>query len=125
VRAADASDVRLTGSLPRLAFGYTQTVRDVVASGALGEISYGRVRLSHAGAVAGGERGQWLPERFFDPGAAIGGALTDLGCHPAYLVQLFLGASPETVSATYRSLTGRALAANEAAAAGATVRYGR
>ena len=32
----------------------------------------------------------------------IGGALTDLGCHPVYLMQRFLGAHPETVSATYR-----------------------
>ena len=73
-------------------------------AGALGRLTYGRVRLSHDGAVAG-----WLPERFFDPRAAIGGALTDLGCHPVYLIQRFLGAEPDTVSATYRSLTGRAV----------------
>jgi predicted dehydrogenase len=109
VAAADAHDVRLTVSLPRLSFGYTQTVREVVDSGVLGEISYGRVRLSHAGAVDGSERGKWLPERFFDPDAATGGALTDLGCHPVYLVQLFLGAAPDSVSATYRSLTGHAV----------------
>jgi 1,5-anhydro-D-fructose reductase (1,5-anhydro-D-mannitol-forming) len=109
VAAADANDVRLTVSLPRLSLGSVQTVREVVESGSLGDISYGRVRLSHSGAAPGGERGAWLPERFFDPATAVGGALTDLGCHPAYLVQLFLGSRPETVSATYRSLTGRAL----------------
>jgi predicted dehydrogenase len=96
-------------SLPRLYHGYTQTVREVVDSGVLGEISYGRVRLSHAGAVGLPDRPAWLPDRFFDPAAAIGGALTDLGCHPVYLVQLFLGAFPDTVSATYRSLTRRAV----------------
>jgi predicted dehydrogenase len=67
-------------------------------------LTYARVRLSHDGATAG-----WLPERFFDPQTAIGGALTDLGCHPVYLVQRILGSTPETVSATYRSLTGRAV----------------
>jgi len=44
--------------------------------------------------------------------AAIGGALTDLGCHPVYLVQLFLGADPDTVSATYRSVAGLGLEDN-------------
>ena len=31
--------------------------------------------------------------------AAVGGALSDLGCHPVYLTQLILGTSPATVSA--------------------------
>ena len=62
------------------------------------------MRLSHDGATAG-----WLPERFYDPATAVGGALTDLGCHPVYLIQRWLGARPEAVTATYRSLTGRAV----------------
>ncbi len=102
VAAADAAGVSLVVSLPRLYHGYTRAVED--ALGELGRLTYGRVRLSHDGAVAG-----WLPERFFDPGPAIGGALSDLGCHPVYLIQRFLGAGPDTVSATYRSFTGRAV----------------
>ena len=62
----------------------------------------------------------WLPDRFFDQKTAIGGALTDLGCHPVYLTQLFLGADAETVSATYRSVNGRGLEDN----AVVTVGYG-
>ena len=58
------------------------------------------MRLAHDGATAG-----WLPDRFFNPAEAVGGALTDLGCHPVYLVQLFLGASPATIEATYTHLT--------------------
>jgi predicted dehydrogenase len=104
VAAADAAGVALVVSLPRLYHGSTRAVAGVLADGALGRLTYGRVRLSHDGAVAG-----WLPERFFDPRQAIGGALTDLGCHPVYLIQRFLGADPDTVSATYRSLTGRAV----------------
>jgi predicted dehydrogenase len=44
---------------------------------------------------------------FYDPADAVGGALSDLGCHPVYLTQLFLGARPATVSATYASFTKR------------------
>ncbi|QNE16791.1 Gfo/Idh/MocA family oxidoreductase [Kribbella qitaiheensis] len=113
IAAADANKVKLVVSLPRLAHGYTQAIREVIDSGDLGRLTYGRVRLSHDGAIAknGGEDG-WLPRRFFEPETAIGGALTDLGCHPVYLLQLFLGADPETVSATYRSVAGRDLEDN-------------
>lgn len=104
VRACEEAGVALVVSLPRLYHGYTTAIRDEIASGRLGELTYARVRLSHDGAIA-----PWLPERFFDPATAIGGALTDLGCHPVYLTQLFLGAAPDSVSAVYRSVTGRAV----------------
>jgi predicted dehydrogenase len=104
VAATDAAGVSLVVSLPRLYHGYTHAVADVLAAGTLGPLTHGRVRVSHDGAVA-----NWLPERFYDPEAAIGGALTDLGCHPVYLIQRFLGPDPDTVSATYRSLTERAV----------------
>ena len=102
--AARAAGVQVVVSLPRLYHGYTTAITEVLDGGSLGRLTYARVRLSHDGATAG-----WLPERFFDPETAIGGALTDLGCHPVYLVQRILGSTPGTVSATYRSLTGRAV----------------
>lgn len=102
IRVADEHRVKLIVSLPRLHHGYTKAISEIILSGKLGRLTHGRVRLSHDGAVAG-----WLPDRFYDPAAAIGGALTDLGCHPVYLTQLFLGSSPESVSATYRSVTDR------------------
>jgi predicted dehydrogenase len=106
VAAADAHDVRLVVSLPRLAHGYTQAITDVLAGGSLGRLTHARVRLSHEGAVPRADGPGWLPERFFDPAVAIGGALTDLGCHPVYLVQRFLGFDVESVAATYRSVYG-------------------
>lgn len=112
IAAADGNGVRLVVSLPRLAHGYTQAICDVIGSGQLGQLTYGRVRLSHDGAVPRDGNDGWLPARFFDQQTAIGGALTDLGCHPVYLLQLFLGAEPETVSATYRSVAGRGLEDN-------------
>ena len=100
IAVADKAGVALVVSLPRLYHGYTRAIVDKLASEELGELTYCRTRLSHDGAIAG-----WLPDRFYDPAAAVGGALSDLGCHPVYLTQLLLGALPATVSATYASLT--------------------
>jgi 1,5-anhydro-D-fructose reductase (1,5-anhydro-D-mannitol-forming) len=100
IDAADRAGIALVVSLPRLYHGYTRAILAVLAEGRLGELTYCRIRLSHDGAIAG-----WLPERFYDAGDAVGGALSDLGCHPIYLTQLFLGAVPATVSATYASFT--------------------
>ncbi|WP_413602101.1 Gfo/Idh/MocA family protein [Curtobacterium sp. Curtsp57] len=104
IATCDAAGVTLIVSLPRLYHGYTQAILEEIRSGRLGEVNHARVRLSHDGAVR-----PWLPERFFDPSTAIGGALTDLGCHPVYLTQLFLGARPDSVEAVYRSVTRRAV----------------
>ena len=102
IKACDDHEVKLIVSLPRLYHGYTTLINDELASGNLGDLVYGRIRLCHNGSVA-----NWLPDRFYDPETAIGGALTDLGCHPVYLAQLFLGPSPASVSATYGSVTDR------------------
>jgi predicted dehydrogenase len=118
IAATDDNGVKLVVSLPRLAHGYTQAIREVIAGGELGQLTYGRIRLSHDGAIPRGGAQGWLPQRFFDQKTAIGGALTDLGCHPVYLLQLFLGADPETVSATYRSVAGRGLEDNAVVTAG-------
>ena len=100
IGVADGAGVALVVSLPRLYHGYTSAIMTELADGQLGELTYCRVRLSHDGAIAG-----WLPDRFYDPTAAVGGALSDLGCHPVYLTQLLLGAFPATLSATYASFT--------------------
>jgi 1,5-anhydro-D-fructose reductase (1,5-anhydro-D-mannitol-forming) len=102
VAAADNAGLALVVSLPRLYHGYTGAIVEQLDEQRLGDLTYCRIRLSHDGAVAG-----WLPERFYDAAAAVGGALSDLGCHPVYLTQLFLGASPATMSATYASFTKR------------------
>jgi predicted dehydrogenase len=118
IAATDAAGVKLIVSLPRLYHGYTQAITEVIDSGQLGTLTYGRVRLSHDGAIPRDGVAGWLPQRFFEPKTAIGGALTDLGCHPVYLTQLFLGATPETVSATYRSVAGLGLEDNAVVVAG-------
>jgi predicted dehydrogenase len=102
VAAAADAGVALVVSLPRLYDDYTQAIERILDDGSLGDLTYTRVRLAHDGWVAG-----WLPERFGDPQTAIGGALTDLGCHPAYLTRLFHRAEPTSLSASYGSVTGR------------------
>jgi predicted dehydrogenase len=107
VAAARAEGVSLVVSLPRLSEPFITTATRLADEGALGEITYARVRVAHDGWLAG-----WLPERFADPVAAIGGAFADLGCHPAYLVQRFLGANPDRITAAYGHVTGRAVEDN-------------
>jgi 1,5-anhydro-D-fructose reductase (1,5-anhydro-D-mannitol-forming) len=114
VEAAREAGVRLVVSLPRLSESSTATIVRAIEDGSLGDVTYTRVRLAHDGSVAG-----WLPARFYEPADAIGGALTDLGCHAVYLTQRFLGTEPETVSAVYSSVTGEALEDN----AVVTLRY--
>lgn len=110
---ARANGVELVVSLPRLSEPTTLAVRRLIDAGDLGEVTYARVRMAHDGWLAG-----WLPERFADPVAAIGGAFADLGCHPAYLVQHFLGARPRTVSATYGAFTERTVEDNAVVVSG-------
>ncbi|RKP44811.1 gfo/Idh/MocA family oxidoreductase [Cohnella endophytica] len=99
--AVKDAGVKFAVSLPRLYAGYTRTIAKVVESGLLGQLTMARVRLSHNGAIA-----DWLPPHFYSLEQCGGGALIDLGCHPMYLVRLFLGL-PESVSANFGYVTGK------------------
>jgi predicted dehydrogenase len=112
VSAVREAGVKLTVSLPRLYDGYTQAIRRVLAEGTLGRLTLARVRLSHNGATA-----NWLPPHFYSKEQCGGGALIDLGCHPMYLVRLFLGL-PDRVSASYGYVTGKEVEDNAAAVLG-------
>jgi 1,5-anhydro-D-fructose reductase (1,5-anhydro-D-mannitol-forming) len=114
VALADGLGLALVVSLPRLADPLAVTVRRLVGDRTLGDVTFARVRMAHDGWIAG-----WLPERFGDPAAALGGALADLGCHPVYLVQALLGARPESVRATYGRVTDHSVEDN----AVVTMRY--
>ncbi|MFD5214044.1 Gfo/Idh/MocA family protein [Microbacterium sp. NPDC058345] len=107
IESSRAQAAPLVVSLPRLTEPLTVTITQLIDDGALGDVTYARVRMAHDGWLGG-----WLPERFADPVAAIGGAFADLGCHPAYLVQRMLGAAPEAITAAYGHVTGRAVEDN-------------
>ena len=67
------------------------------------------MRVGHNGAVrTDSDPDGWLPAHFYDPATAEGGALIDFGAHPLYVSRHLLG-MPETVSATYGYVTGRAV----------------
>ncbi|RAW13000.1 gfo/Idh/MocA family oxidoreductase [Paenibacillus taichungensis] len=102
--------VKMTVSLPRLNDGYTLTIQDVLNQGLLGKVTYVRVRLSHNGAIA-----NWLPEHFYDLKDCQGGALIDLGCHPMYLTNLFLGQEVTGVNANFGYFTGKEVEDNAVA----------
>jgi len=101
----ERAGVVLMLSLPRLYHGYTRAIRSVLDEGRLGDVTLVRTRLSHGGALGDA----WLPAHFFDPEQCGGGAMVDLGCHPMYLARLFLGGMPESLTASYGYVTGRAV----------------
>lgn len=102
--------VKMTVSLPRLNDGYTLTIQDVLNQGLLGKVTYVRVRLSHNGAIA-----NWLPEHFYHLEDCQGGALIDLGCHPMYLTNLFMGQEVTGVNANFGYVTGKEVEDNAVA----------
>jgi 1,5-anhydro-D-fructose reductase (1,5-anhydro-D-mannitol-forming) len=113
--AVEQAGVKLTVSLPRLNAGYTQAIQAILAAGQLGELTEVRTRLSHNGAISTSkDPSGWLPEHFYNLEQCAGGAMIDLGCHPMYLARLFLGL-PESVSAHYGYVTGRAVEDNAVA----------
>ncbi len=113
--AVEQAGIKLTVSLPRLNDGYTQAIKERIDQGQLGTLTLVRARLSHNGALKTAEKpGGWLPPHFFDLEQCAGGALIDLGSHPMYLTRLFLGL-PESISATYGYVTGRAVEDNAVA----------
>jgi predicted dehydrogenase len=112
VAAAAAAGVAFTVSLPRLYHGLARTVAAAVDEGVLGRLTLVRARLAHDGALTGEAHPDgWLPQRFYHPDEAQGGAMLDLGCHPMVLTRRFLG-MPERVSASYGHVSGRAVEDN-------------
>ena len=118
VAAVEQAGVVFVVSMRRLADPATVAIRELIAQGALGDVTLVRVRDSHSGALRTEQRPDgWLPAQFYSLEQAQGGALIDL-CHPVYLTRAFLG-RPEGVSAIFGHVTGRAVDDN----AVVTLRY--
>ncbi len=76
-------------------------LKELQDSGVLGEITYMRVRNVHNGSIAG-----WLPPHFYDKEQCGGGAMMDLGAHPMYLLDWFMG-EPISINSIFTSVTGK------------------
>lgn len=109
LQAVDEAGVVMAVCLPRLSNGYTRAVKALIDGGELGRITYFRMRVGHNGAMrTESDPDGWLPAQFHNLAEAQGGALIDLGAHPLYLARYLVG-MPESVSATYGYVTGRAV----------------
>ena len=76
-------------------------VKKLADSGALGTLTYARVRNVHSGSIA-----DWLPPHFYDEAACGGGAMIDLGAHPCYTLAWFLG-KPVSIQSCFTNVTPR------------------
>ena len=65
------------------------------------QIAKARVHNYHNGSTAG-----WLPPHFYDAAQTGGGAMMDLGAHPMYTLNWFLG-EPKSVVSMFTTVTGK------------------
>ena len=104
--AVRASSIRFTISFPRRTIAPLVHAKAMLDSGALGDVTLLRIRISHDGALR-----NWLPAHFFDPQACGGGAMIDLGAHGMYLSRWLLG-TPVRCTSIFNSVTKRAVEDN-------------
>ena len=104
--AVRAASIQFTISFPRRTIAPLVHAKAMLDSGALGDVTLLRIRISHDGALR-----NWLPAHFFDPQACGGGAMIDLGAHGMYLSRWLLG-TPVRCTSIFNSVTGRAVEDN-------------
>lgn len=101
IAAVEAAGVQFMVSLPQRTDPRHLFAKKAVSQGWLGDITLMRARIGHSGSID-----NWLPAHFYDPQAAGGGALIDLGCHPMYLTRWILG-EPVRITARLTHFTDR------------------
>ena len=99
--AVEKSGKVFTISFPHRTFPALLAAKEILDSGALGEITYARAHNYHDGSIAG-----WLPDTFYDANETGGGAMIDLGAHPMYCLKWFLG-NPVSMVSMFTSVTKR------------------
>lgn len=95
--AVKENGVKFCISYPQLTTPLIQLCSQEIEKGTLGDIHYLRFRMAHNGALAG-----WLPDYWYDPKDAGGGAMMDLGCHPLYIASYLLG-KPSRVASMFNN----------------------
>ncbi|MDR3084994.1 MAG: Gfo/Idh/MocA family oxidoreductase [Christensenellaceae bacterium] len=86
-KAIDASGKVFCISLPLRATRRVLYIKKLIEDGALGRVTGARFRRSHSGVSD-----HWLPAYWFDVEKTGGGAMMDLGAHPAYVLPFLFGA---------------------------------
>ena len=104
--AVEENNVKFTICFPHKTMPRNLFAKRVLEAGLLGQVTYLRVRNAHGGASDG-----WLPDHFYNQEQCGGGAMIDLGAHPMYLINWFLG-MPESVSSAFTYVTGKAVEDN-------------
>lgn len=104
--AVEASGGKFTISFPHKTFPTLQAAKKIMDDGKIGKVTYGRVRNVHNGSIA-----NWLPDFFYNEAQTGGGAMMDLGAHPMYTLNWFLGA-PKSVVSMFTKVTGKAVEDN-------------
>lgn len=99
--AVKESGVKFTISYPHKTWPTLKAAKALVESGKLGKITYARVRDAHNGSTAG-----WLPPHFYDAAQTGGGAMMDLGAHPMYTLNWFMG-EPKSIVSMFTQVTGK------------------
>lgn len=99
--AVHKAGVKFTISFPFRSHPVSLYAKQLMKSGALGDISLYRHRNAH-----GGSSQNWLPEYWYDKKDACGGALMDLGCHSIYLAAHLFG-RPKKVMTMMQDRIGR------------------
>ncbi len=99
--ALEQNNTDLTLSLVKKCDSEFLFAKQMIESGALGQITYARMRNVHNGST-----GNWLPAHFYNKEECGGGAMIDLGAHPMYLLNWLLG-EPRTVQSTFTDVTDR------------------
>jgi predicted dehydrogenase len=107
--ALDKQGTDLTISLVKKSDREFLFAKQLVQSGALGRITYARMRNVHNGSI-----GNWLPAHFYSKEQCGGGAMIDLGAHPMYLLNWLLG-EPKTIQSTFTNITGHEVEDNAVA----------
>ena len=112
-KAVKESGVKFTVSFPHKTWPTLKAAKELVDSGKLGQITYIRVHNCHNGSVAPQPDGSlgWLPPHFYDASQTGGGAMMDLGAHPMYTLNWFMG-EPKTVTSQFTNVTPRAVEDN-------------
>ncbi|MDR2515631.1 MAG: Gfo/Idh/MocA family oxidoreductase [Christensenellaceae bacterium] len=101
-KAIDTAGKVFCISLPLRATKRVLYVKKLIEDGTLGRVTGARFRRSHSGVSD-----HWLPEYWFDVAKTGGGAMMDLGAHPAYILPFLFGA-PKRLAGFTANLFGTA-----------------